>query len=506
MHRLKIAIDPLLRERHAPEICWAWRFLLSGMGYAWEEVAPGDEQCDIAYVAEPGLAPHARIHILANSSRWSRPSAWRLEQVAHYDTLRYPLFYGEQEQAQLVHITEQRAICERDLLFDLYWLVTGQEEPGRPKNVHGYLDLEGTPYLRDNALRLGLASGIGSWLQGLLGEFGFPAPLARWPYGKRAAASASHDVDYPEVIRWLEPARILARQGMQGIGNALAVITGQRHHWHFGSWMQLEQRLGTRSAFYFVARRGSLPEYAAGTPDSFYDIRRPRFRKLFGELAQAGFEIGLHGSYQAYTSRERFAAEKQRLEEACGQPVTGHRHHYWHLDPHNPEDTLLMHEQLGFRYDASLTNDHYLGWRRGSCWPFFPFHQDLRRELQTLQLPTGWMDDQLFGQRANNPGDRQELLRALVDQAAAQGGMILIDIHDYVYDDALFPGWARTYREMWEYIVERGDYWIDTPARIAEHWSARYATLVRASSGLGAGSNSRADGAVYSDLYLPTVS
>jgi hypothetical protein len=257
--------------------------------------------------------------------------------------------------------------------------------------------------------------------------------------------------------------------------------------------MELEQRLGTRSAFYFTARQGSLPEYALGTPEPFYDIASPPLRQAIAMLIEAGWEVGLHGSYRAYTNPRQFAAEKQRLESICGRRVSGHRHHYWHLDPHNPEATLLLHEQLGFDYDASLTNDHYLGWRRGSSWPLFPFHQGERRELRTLQLPTGWMDDQLFGQQATNPGDRMALLHNLVDRAETHGGVLLVDVHDYVFDHKLYPGWASTLHDLWEELGQRDTCWMETPGRVAEHWSARYTTILHASLGLMSGSMIRAN-------------
>ncbi len=331
----------------------------------------------------------------------------------------------------------------------------------------------------------GLASGIGSSLERALVELGFHRGLPRWPHGKRAAACASHDVDYPEAVRWLEPLRVLRRQGLQGVKAAASVACGARTHWHFASWMEMERRLNTRSAFYFVARRGSLSEYLSGTPDPFYDVRSGLFPQALRRLADEGWEIGLHASYLAYQNQDNFAKEKQTLEEACGQGVVGNRHHYWHLDPDDHEATLLMHEQIGLKYDASLTHERYLGWRRGLSWPFFPFHQALRRELKTLQLPTMWMDNQLFGHRLDNPGgDRSELLRGLADRVREQGGCALIDIHDYVFDDVLFPGWADTYRDLWEYVASLSSTWIATPAEVANHWASRDAAIRRASRGL----------------------
>jgi hypothetical protein len=479
---LTIAIDPLLDDAFAPEIAWTWRYLLTGAGYPWR-TGVCNEPCDIAYTPDPRRAPHARIVIQAMPHHWERRTFLRLAGAGSADGFMYPMYAGEHGHDRLITHEAGRLIIHRDIVFDVFWLLTGQEETHFPKNRHGHVDLTGTPYLEYQTLRKGLASGIGARFEHLIGETGIPPGEPRWPHGKRAAAALSHDVDYPEVVRWLEPLRVVMRQGMRGLPAALDVLTGKRHHWQFDSWLALERTFDSPSVFYFVARQGSLREYALGTPDPFYDIRAPHFRRLFRTLIDAGCEIGLHSSYHAYASIEQFAREKRLLEEVAGVPVVGNRHHYWHLDPANPEATLAIHEQLGFAYDASLTHDQYIGWRRGSCWPCFPLLQAERRELRTLQLPTGWMDSQLFLKRAANPGSPDEVLRALADQTAAQGGLLLVNVHDYVFDEALFPGWSAAVRHLWEYLVARGDFWMATPAAIAAHWRDRYQRLLAASVG-----------------------
>jgi hypothetical protein len=396
----------------------------------------------------------------------------------------HPLYEGEQPGRATFESTNGRLTCNRDLIFDVFWLLTGQEERHWSCNKHGHFDCRGSAFHRQQVFRLAPASAIGLHFEKLFATLGFEGATPRWPLGKQAAACVSHDVDYPVVLRALEPFRIIRRQGVHGLRAAMEIVTGKRTHWHFLSWVEMEHQLETRSAFYFVPRRGSLIGYALGTPDPFYEVQSDRFRSLFKRLEDEGCEIGLHASYRAGESSEAFVAEKQALEVASGTSIRGNRHHYWHLDPSDPEDTLRIHEQAGLTYDTSLAHERYVGWRRGLSWPYFPFHQRERRELRTLQIPTAWMDDQLFGHRYHNPGDRESILRALVDKAAEQGGCFLIDVHEYVFDDVLFPGWAAAYQSVWGHVLERGDIWVETPGNIAEHWVRRYNNIVATSKGL----------------------
>jgi len=271
MDRLKIAIDPRLKAEFQREIFWTWRLLLSGMGFSWEEVPINSPECDIAYVIDDNYPVNCRFCVRANPGYWQRRSDYKIKAIEESRGWQYPVFEGE-EPAQLSFVKGKSWICQHDIIFYIFWLVTGQEERHWVKNKHGHFDLSGTNFYRAGAPGLALASDIGLKLEGLFVNLGFPAPIQRWPNKKQAAACVSHDVDYPEVIRWLEPLRIISRQGIKGLSPALSVFAGKRNHWHFKSWIALEKKMQTRSAFYFTSRKGSLLRYALGTPDPFYNI------------------------------------------------------------------------------------------------------------------------------------------------------------------------------------------------------------------------------------------
>ncbi|MDW8328157.1 MAG: polysaccharide deacetylase family protein [Anaerolineales bacterium] len=488
MNALRIALDPDLTLAYGPEIHWTWRTILSTLGWAWIET-PLSEPCDLAYTPDPGRAPLARLCVQADPLAWERRAELRLKGLMNGRHELSLTYNGWKPPPPALLANAAQTICRRDLALEMFWLMTGQEERYWPQDRHGFRDYTGSIWQEQRVFDKAPASALMAWLKRTLLELGCPPPLPPWPHGKRAAAAAGHDVDYPEVIRWLEPLRVLARQRACGLGPAWEVAVGKRHHWHFRGWMDLEQSLGVRSAFYFLTVRGSLVHYALGRPDAFYDVGAAPFRAVLRELAEEGFEVGLQASYLAYTRPEKLSAEKRRLEDLLGRSVVGNHHHYWHTNPADVEETLLFHEQAGFVYDSSLNHDRYLGWRRGCATPFFPFHSKLRREIRTLQVPLGWMDDQLFRLAANNPGDPRERLQALIDRAAAVEGCFVMDVHEYVFDEVLYPGWQSLYRWAWEYINRRGDFWKATPAEIAAHWRARYAELLASSCGLSLGSS-----------------
>jgi hypothetical protein len=486
MHKICVAIEPGLKDQFGPEIEWTLRVLLSGIGWKWEEVDI-HQDCDLAFTFFPDKAPNAKVVIRASPEYWREPSKQHLRKVNRNDGYDQLNFFCEEKESEIVAIDQGRIIINRDVLFDIYWLVTGQEENIFPKDKHGFMDLTGSAYLKENILQDATGSQIGIWIETLLVEQGCPPSLPRWPDGKRAAVCLGHDVDYPEIIRWLQPLRILLGQGLKGLKPALGVVLKKNHNWHFRSWMELAKSYEMRTTFFFVPRQGSLVQYFMGLPDPFYNIETEKFREVFNQLRRENFEVGLHASYLAYQSVEKFRAEKARLEKASDGPVLGNHHHYWHMNPLDIEETLWMHEQVGFHYDSSLVHDRYIGWRRGISWPFYPFRQSLRRELRTLQVQNTWMDDQLFGNKKHNPGDRQAILRRLTERAVEQGGCITITMHEYIFDEELYPGWVEAFKQFMTYIKMRSDVWIASPGEIAEHWQKRYRTLIQESKGLELG-------------------
>jgi hypothetical protein len=217
-------------------------------------------------------------------------------------------------------------------------------------------------------------------------------------------------------------------------------VRGTNNFWKFAEWVEFGKLNDTRPAFFFMATKGSLFKYALGTPDGFYDVRAPEFRELFRYLRDEGCEIGLHASYNAYLRPNQLRREKQALEEVSGVPIDGNRHHYWHLDPKAPHETLLKHEEAAFLYDSSLALEYYPGYRRGICHPFRPFHPGERRELNLVELPPAWMDDH-FDRRLehNKIAHPEDYASNLVNAARATNGVVVVDYHQRGMNSDFYP-------------------------------------------------------------------
>jgi peptidoglycan/xylan/chitin deacetylase (PgdA/CDA1 family) len=488
VRQLRLTIEPTITGNLRADICATLRLLLTTAGFAWhevhaEEAASDSGSLDLAVALDAGRAPQAGVVLLIEPHKWRRPNAYQIAGVRESHGWTVPYYAGEHNSAIITGTTDH-LIIRRDVLFDIFWQCTGQEEHSARRDRHGTIVWDSHREAHLALRRTPVASSLIQGLTQILSTATNIVPEPKWPAGKCAALTLSHDVDYPEAVRWLEPARILRRLGHKGLLPSAQLAAGKRTHWHFQSWIDLERKYGMASAFYFVARQGSLIEYIGGTPDTFYDIEAGHFRALFRQLDDQGWEIGLHPSYHAYRSRDTLAAEKRTLERAAGLSIAGGRHHYWRLDPADPDETLAIHQSIGMQYDASLAFDRYTGWRRGLCTPYHPYDAKRRRQLEITEIPTGWMDDQLFRRRHANPGDRPTILATLVDTVVRHEGCLMVDIHEYVFDDALFPEWRATYESLLMHVASRSDIWCALPRDIAQHWRARTLRLQQLSHGL----------------------
>lgn len=470
---ITIGIDPALKEWRE-EIKYTFRMLMRVAGFPVSfEWARAATSVDLYYGYQKDVRADVRIPACGRPFASMR----HVEPEVVYESEGIPILsFGDTETAPLRRIG-MRVEFPQDIVFASYWFLTGARETACPWDRWGNLDLSRTALVQKGLLNKPVVSIYGAFLRRLWEERG----VEPHRFAFSASFVLSHDVDYPQIIRWIECVRLIRQRGWRGWNSIRSVYNGSSHFWGFPDWIDFEQSLGSKSAFYFMVRRGSLLQYAQGNPDAFYDVRTPPFQTLFAILRDIGYEIGLHTSFRAYQDKNGIKKEKEDLEGAAGIQVMGNRHHFWHLDPAAPHETLRMHEGT-FLYDTSLAFDFYPGYRRGTCHPFRPFDPELRRELQVLQLPPAWMDNH-FDQRLKSNGilDVDEYAKRLLDVAATTGGVVMLDYHARAMNEDIYPKWGR-WLKMWTQKHVDSSWKKPLPHQVANEWAQHECKLDRYST------------------------
>ena len=454
--RYALEVEPAVDARAD----YAIRLLLEGIGLAGRRVGSAGE-ADLVYAAERPEGLPAQALWIPRTSDWSHPARAQVDERAE------------------------------DVVFATYAVVTGAFERDHPR------DAWGVPVGRGNVLaetvwRRPLAAVYCDRLQRELERCrgGALRPEPRWPDGKTYAVIVSHDVDLPFTrAPWSFYGRRLARNvsqrapraAVRGVLQAAKVAAVTRAaplpdpaddpNFCFADWAELESSVGARSCFYVAVTSSADPVGAAF--DVTYDFRHPALVRALHDALERGCEIGLHASINAHRIDGRIAEERALLERVLdNHPVEGVRHHYWALDPDDPEDTLDAHARAGFVYDSSLGLNDTPGFRRGMIWPFTPFDRRRGREAALLEVPPTLMDGAIF-YRAVTAAEGRRQIDDHVAAVKAAGGAVVFDWHLEQLNPTRLHGAGAALADALRALAgDSGVHWT-TPIEAARWWRGR---------------------------------
>jgi len=286
------------------------------------------------------------------------------------------------------------------------------------------------------------------------------APVA----GARFAVALTHDVD--SVRRWTRigvrgaAARMKAgvRDGRlraasrEGVGLALAPVhklRGTDPNWRFDAIVRETRRRGASGSTFFVLGAHRDPHDGA-SPETYERLRA----RAVETLAEAGAEIGVHGSYAAADDLHQLRAEK-RLLDSLGIETSGQRYHYLRVDPHR---NLAPLAGLGFTYDTTLGFSDAAGFRAGIARPFRPWDFEREAPADLVEVPLAVMDVTLAEDRYLGLSARAawpHLVR-LLDWAADAQAAFAVLWHPDRFDPPTSGGWDRLFYRFVEAVHDRG--------------------------------------------------
>lgn len=243
-----------------------------------------------------------------------------------------------------------------------------------------------------------------------------------WPDGRQFAVVLTHDV---ETARGVERCRKV---------------------------MDIEERLGFRSAFYFVPERYPVPA------------------ELRQEMVQRGFEVGVHGlrhDLSLFRSKKEFERQAVAINRYLKDwNAVGFR------CPYMIRNLVWLHDALDIEYDSSTFDTDPFELQPSGVGTIFPFTVDRGpRGEGKVELPYTLSQDLTLFVLLGETGI--DVWKTKLDWIGDQGGMALLDTHpDYMQPDPKiasdeYP--CRNYEEFLEYVSTRyaGQYWQALPREVA---------------------------------------
>lgn len=287
------------------------------------------------------------------------------------------------------------------------------------------------------------------------------AELLGWPRletHRQPTLLLTHDVDYlPTALNRGFPRflRSLARQVItrRRLGDAFlnvraylrALMASLPYH-EIEKIAEGESARCLHSSFQFVVDHGDHRDPA-------YDLHDSRYRRILCALRDRGFEICLHGSYQAGDQPVRLVDQKAALEGLLGQKISGHRQHYLHFHPVSFFPGL---ERAGFSYDMSVGYNDMPGTRAGTYHPWRPYDLRNGRSFEFWEIPLILMDTTLATTCRLPPRAAFEFGKEELGRLLDSGGCASIVWHQEQMGGLLDPGYEQVFWDLVGALQARG--------------------------------------------------
>ncbi len=281
-----------------------------------------------------------------------------------------------------------------------------------------------------------------------------------YPDNKRFAVCMTHDYD---IIRntnltiSYEAAKSLRRLQFR---KSLTVLLSKVNKKldpisDFTRIMDLEERYGAKSSFYFLALdKGNL--------DFSYKIGE--IKEELRDITNRGWEVGLHVGPEAYKDINKLKKEKEELESVVGKTIIGCRNH---LLTFQVPTTWELLKEAGFKYDATFGYTDCVGFRNGMCHPFKPFNLNTDEYIDIMEIPLTVMDKTLNTHMRLDLTSTWDIIKKLIDTVENCQGVITILWHGDMF---VTDGMGEMYERMLQYCHEKNA-WITSAENIYRHFA-----------------------------------
>ncbi|HRO47423.1 polysaccharide deacetylase family protein [Agriterribacter sp.] len=199
--------------------------------------------------------------------------------------------------------------------------------------------------------------------------------------------------------------------------------------------------------YYFFLVAASPGEY-----DKNVDPRHAEMRELIRYHA-AGYNTGIHPSWQSGDNNELLEAEIQTLEDIIGRKVVHSRQHYIRFTLPGTYRQLIDH---GILNEFSMGYGTINGFRASIASPFYWY--DLPREEKTslLVYPFCFMDANAYYEQKLTPSQAYSEIQYYHDIIKkVNGAMISIWHNNFLGSNKMFDGW----KEVYELFLKEVVYW-----------------------------------------------
>lgn len=354
-----------------------------------------------------------------------------------------PLLYG----TGLMDIGPGSIRCGLDIFAATFFMLTRWEEAVvTTRDLHGRFPSTASLAGQRGFLHRPLVNEHAEMLWNMLSALGFQQQ--RCP--RRFDWVLTHDVDHP--WRWDGPKHLVrtvggdlfkrhsVSQATKNIASFVDVYMRRRPDPYntFSELMDLSERVGVKSQFYFMA--------GGQTPcDPGYHLDDPRLRDILDLIGRRGHEIGFHPSYDTFDKPDLWREEHEAISRVVSTTVLKGRQHFLRF---SVPVTWQIWEDNGMEFDSSAGYADAAGFRCGICDAFPVFNVFTRRQLKLQELPLVIMEGSLINYQKLAPEAMQAAMNGLIRTVKRYQGSCVMLWHNSSFHTNHWEPYQHLYSEV----------------------------------------------------------
>lgn len=221
------------------------------------------------------------------------------------------------------------------------------------------------------------------------------------------------------------------------------IKTGLGQNDPFDTYQYLEsihEQYHLNPIFFFLLAKHGHEEF-----DQNINPEDDAFKNLISDVAQVA-QIGLHPSYASNTDTHKIREELIDLQEITNKKIDSSRQHFLKL--HLPQ-TYLQLIKAGINHDYSMGYSSQIGFRAGTCTPFFWYDLQLEKQSHLKIHPFAVMDVTLQQYLKLKPTEAIAQIDDLISNIKLVNGTFCSLWHnESLSETGRWKGWKAVYDEM----------------------------------------------------------
>jgi hypothetical protein len=362
-----------------------------------------------------------------------------------WKNVKIPFLFEKDDTKEIISYREEKAIINYDIISSAFYFLSGWNEYVDSSNDEfGRVEYKNCIVNKLNVAHIPIVNYYFDILHEAIKKVYRKDTKKHLWKDKSFAINLTHDIDTCRSA-WIEGSfSELKKKKIFSIPKLIMKRFFQKDDWfNFNTIMDIERKYEAVSSFYFLPQKGRVGNWK----NADYSISSNSIQKTITNIKAKKFEVGVHGSFGTHDNSKQFKTDIERINT---KPIVGNRFHFLMFDP---EKTVNVLEDCNIRYDTTLGFAEQIGFRRGTCYPFYLWNFNKDNASSVLEIPLIVMDGTLANKKYMGVSKDEALPKVfrLIDEVKRFEGVFTILWHNTYFSDYKYTGWRNIYCKILEY-------------------------------------------------------